>query len=199
MSELEIPYTVEPRPETGMYNGKLGMWLFLASELMLFGGLFSAYVLLRVGGPEWPRGADELNVTLAAINTVFLILSSMTIVSAWAGAVNGSVSTFRRYMFITILLGTVFVGIKGYEWYDKFSHDHYPSTSTFFAIYFVLTGVHLIHLVSGIFVALWHALFGARMMAKQPERFANRIEVTGLYWHFVDLMWLVIFPLLYLT
>ncbi len=199
MSHIEIPYTVEPRPETGMYNGKLGMWLFLASEIMLFGGLFSAYVLLRTGATEWPRGAELLNVPLAAVNTVILIVSSMTIISAWAAAKEGSTAGFRKFMFITIGLGALFVAIKLFEWNDKFSHDHYPSTSTFYAIYFVLTGVHLLHLVVGILVGCWHAIFGPAFMAKEPERFTNRIEVTGLYWHFVDLMWLVIFPLMYLT
>ena len=81
---MQIPYTVEPRPDTGVYNGKLGIWLFLASEVMLFGALFSSYVLLRVGAPTWPHGADILNVPLATLNTMVLITSSVTMVMAWA-------------------------------------------------------------------------------------------------------------------
>lgn len=197
--EMEIPYTVKQRPDTGLYNGKLGMWLFLASEVMLFGGLFSAYVFLRVGGPEWPRGADVLNVPLATLNTILLITSSMTMVIAWASLKLDDFGKFRKFIGITIALGVFFLLLKGFEYGDKFSHELYPKTSTFYAVYFTLTGLHMIHLLGGIVVCAYHALFGGRMWKDEPERFTNRIEVTGLYWHFVDLVWLVLFPSLYLT
>src|SRR5689334_25031860 len=92
--EIEIPYTVHPRPDTGLYNGKLGVWLFLASEVMLFGALFSTYVLLRVGNSTWEHGADILNVPLATLNTFVLIASSVTMVLSWAAL---KVNNFRRY------------------------------------------------------------------------------------------------------
>ena len=197
--DMEIPYTVKPRPDTGLYNGKLGMWLFLASEVMLFGGLFSAYVFLRTGAPQWPRGADVLNVPLATFNTVVLITSSMTMVMAWASLKLDDFSQYRKYIGATAALGVLFLLVKSYEYFDKFSHEHYPSTSTFYAIYFTLTGLHVLHLLGGILVCAYHGLFGGRMWKTEPERFTNRIEVTGLYWHFVDLVWLVLFPVLYLT
>jgi cytochrome c oxidase subunit 3 len=196
---MDIPYTVKARPDTGLYNGKLGMWLFLASEIMLFGGMFSAYVFLRTGSSDWPRGADVLNVPLATLNTVLLITSSMTMVMAWLALKMNDFGKFRRFLAITIALGVGFLLIKSYEYYDKISHDHLPSTSVFYAIYFALTGLHVLHLLGGILVCLWHLLFGKRLWDRAPEQFANRIEVTGLYWHFVDLVWIVLFPTLYLS
>ena len=196
---MDIPYTVKPRPDTGLYNGKLGMWLFLASEIMLFGGMFSAYVFLREGAASWPRGADVLNVPLATVNTALLITSSMTMVMSWLSLKLEDFGKFRRYLGITMALGVAFLAIKSFEYADKFSHGHYPSTDIFYAIYFALTGLHVLHLVAGIVVCAWHFLFGRRLWDKAPEQFTNRIEVTGLYWHFVDLVWLVLFPTLYLT
>ena len=195
---MEIPYTVENRPETGMYNGKLGMWLFLASEVMLFGALFSSYVLLRVNAIDWPRGPEVLNVPLATVNTLILISSSLAMLKAWAALKMNDFAAYKKFAWITIALGSVFIMIKMYEYSDKFSHDHYPSTSTFYAIYFTLTGLHVIHLLAGVLVNLFHVLFGGKLWKKTPEQFTNRIEVTGLYWHFVDLVWLVMFPTLYL-
>ena len=173
--------------------------LFLSSEVMLFGGMFSAYVLLRTLSTSWPRGADVLNVPLATLNTALLITSSMTMVMSWLALKMNDFGRFRRFIEITMLLGTGFLAIKGFEYYGKFQHGHYPSTSVFYAIYFTLTGLHVLHLFGGILVCGWHALFGKKLWNTQPERFTNRIEVTGLYWHFVDLVWIVMFPTLYLT
>lgn len=196
---MDIPYTVKARPDTGLYNGKLGMWLFLGSEVMLFGGMFSAYVMLRVSALDWPRGADELNVPLATANTLILISSSMTMVMAWFSLKLNDFGKFKTFLTLTVALGAAFLAIKGFEYYDKFSHEHYPATSTFYAIYFTLTGLHVLHLFGGIVACAYHLLFGVKMWSSDPERFTNRIEVTGLYWHFVDLVWLVLFPVVYLT
>lgn len=195
---MDIPYTVENRPDTGMYNGKLGMWLFLASEVMLFGALFSSYVLLRVNAVDWPKGTEVLNVPLATVNTLILIGSSLAMLKAWAALKMNDHAAYKKFAWITIAMGTAFILIKMYEYSDKFSHEHYPSTSTFYAIYFTLTGLHVVHLFAGVLVNLFHVLFGGKLWASKPGQFTNRIEVTGLYWHFVDLVWLVMFPTLYL-
>lgn len=195
---MDIPYTVKNRPETGLYNGKLGMWLFLASEVMLFGALFSSYVLLRVNAVDWPQGKDVLNVPLATVNTLILIGSSFTMLKAWVALKLDNVADYKKFSWITIVLGSVFILIKMYEYSDKFSHEHYPSTSTFYAIYFTLTGLHVFHLLVGVLVNLYHVVLGGKFREAHPEQFTNRIEVTGLYWHFVDLVWLVMFPTLYL-
>src|SRR6266566_2523940 len=106
---MEIPYTAEIRPDTGLVNGKLGVWLFLASEVMLFSALFSSYVLLRVGSTEWPHGFQELNVPMAAINTIILISSSVTMVMAWASLKMKNFARFRLYLGTTILLAVAFL------------------------------------------------------------------------------------------
>src|SRR5689334_24643518 len=110
---MEIPYTVEPRPDSGLANGKLGVWLFLASEVMLFGALFSAYILLRVGAVEWPHG--ELSVTLGTINTVILISSSVTMVMAWASLKMNNFARHRMFLALTFVLSLVFLVNKYFE------------------------------------------------------------------------------------
>ena len=194
----EIPYTVELRPDTGLNNGKIGIWLFLASEVMLFGALFASYVMLRVGAPEWPAGATYLNVPLATLNTVVLISSSVTMVLAWASLVKGEFGRFRLFLGITILCGLAFLVVKYFEYSTKFHHELFPSTNTFLAIYFTLTGLHGLHIIGGMIVMLYFIGPGAKMWKTNPDQFAGRIEYTGLYWHFVDLVWIFLFPVLYL-
>jgi len=195
---MQIPYTVEPRPDTGLYNGKLGIWLFLASEVMLFGALFSSYVLLRVGAATWPHGADILNVPLATLNTMVLITSSVTMVMSWASLKQGRFGAYKMYMLMTFLCGVGFMVIKTIEYTAKFSHHLYPKNDTFMAIYFTLTGLHGIHVLGGMVVMAYLLGPGAKMWKTDPGRLTNRVEVTGLYWHFVDLVWIFLFPLLYL-
>src|SRR5881394_1479542 len=119
---MDIPYIVKPREDTGLYNAKVGIWLFLASEVMLFGALFSSYILLRVGAPEgyWPHG--WLNIPVGTANTVVLITSSITTVMAWASCKMNQYGKFKFYHACTILLAFTFVGIKSYEYHDKFTH-----------------------------------------------------------------------------
>jgi heme/copper-type cytochrome/quinol oxidase subunit 3 len=196
---LEIPYNNEPRPDTGLYNAKFGIWLFLASEVMLFGALFTSYVAIRVGSDKWPAGEDVgLNIWLATINTFVLIASSVTMVMSWAALIEKNLSKYKMFMGITILCGVIFMVIKGFEYSAKFSHGIFPKTDTFFALYFTLTGLHGLHVLGGMIVNgyLWGP--GAKMWHTDPVRFTNRIECAGLYWHFVDLVWIFLFPTLYL-
>jgi len=205
--DLQIPYTVAPRRDTGVNNGKLGIWLFLASEVMLFGGLFASYVFLRIGAETWPgalhgevfnRAHDVLNVPLATLNTMVLIASSVTMVMAWASLKLNDFRKYKLYMGLTILAGLAFLVIKALEYGDKFSHAYYPETSTFLAIYFVMTGLHAVHVTGGIVVNAYFWGPGAKMWKTEPDHFANRIEIAGLYWHFVDLVWIFLFPTIYL-
>ncbi|HEX7186479.1 MAG TPA: cytochrome c oxidase subunit 3 [Thermoanaerobaculia bacterium] len=196
---MDIPYTVEARPDTGVYNAKLGIWLFLASEVMLFGALFSTYILLRTGAESWPHGRDlGLNVPLATLNTMVLIASSVTVVLSWASLRLNDLKKYRLYMGLTLLCALGFLVIKYFEYMEKFHHGHYPSFNTFFAIYFTLTGLHGLHVLGGIVVNgyLWGP--GVKLWHRDPQRFTNRVEVAGLYWHFVDLVWIFLFPVLYL-
>lgn len=195
---MEIPYIVEARPDTGLTNGKLGLWLFLASEIMLFGGLFSAYVLLRVGAADWPQASHYLNIPLATLNTVILISSSVTMVMAWASLLKKNFSAYKKYMLLTLLCSFGFLGIKYLEYSAKFHHGYFPSTNNFFGIYFVMTGLHMLHVIGGIVVFIYLLFFGSKMWLKNPDQYTNRIEYAGLYWHFVDLVWIFLFPSLYL-
>ncbi len=271
---MEIPYTVQPRPDTGLYNAKLGIWLFLASEVMLFGGLFSAYVLLRAGAEPgmWPHG--WLNVTLGTINTLLLALSAITTLLAWAACKVRDFGKFKFFHACTILLALAFLGIKSYEYHDKFIHyeiaiasgehagkfadghlveksadfdlkkktgtvtleghivddrkelmdmrseeahkavhheitiaaadikkmqNYGPWHNTFTAIYFTMSGLHALHILGGTLVIFYLWGPGSKMWKTDPERFTNRIEVSGLFWHFVDLVWIFLFPVMYLT
>jgi len=198
IADQEIPYTVAPRPDTGLFNAKLGIWLFLASEIMLFGGLFSSYILLRIGSPDWPVGSSLLSVPTGACNTLILITSSVTMLLAWASLRMNNFSRFRLYMGITILCSLVFLSIKGCEYAGKFHHHHFPKTSTFLAIYFTMTGIHALHIIGGLIVNAYLWLPGSKMWKTDPERFTNRVEIAGIYWHFVDLVWLFLFSVLYL-
>jgi cytochrome c oxidase subunit III len=195
---MEIPYTVEVRPDTGLSNGKLGVWLFLASEVMLFGALFSSYIILRVGSTEWPHGSEELSVPLAAFNTIVLIASSVTMVMAWVSLKMQQFAKFRMYLGATILLALTFLVVKYFEYEHHLVAGEGPWHSTFLAIYFTMTGLHGLHILGGVIVNsyLWGP--GAKMWKTQPVRFTNRIEIAGLYWHFVDLVWIFLFPVLYL-
>jgi len=195
---MQIPYTVEARPDTGLYNAKLGVWLFLASEVMLFGALFSTLILLRTGAAEWPHGYEILNVPLATLNTMVLISSSVSVVLSWASLRLGDFKKFRLWMGVTFALGVGFMIIKTIEYASKFEHHLYPSNDNFMAIYFTLTGLHGLHVLGGMIVMAYLIGPGSRMWKSQPDRFTNRVEVVGLYWHFVDLVWIFLFPTLYL-
>jgi heme/copper-type cytochrome/quinol oxidase subunit 3 len=195
---MQIPYTVTARPDTGLNNAKLGIWLFLASEVMLFGALFSSYVLIRVTALEWPHGYTILSVPLATFNTVVLISSSVTMVMSWASLMMKDFSKYRMYMGATVACAFIFLIVKAFEYYEHVHIGEVPATSTFFAIYYTLTGLHGLHVIGGIVVNSYFLGPGAKMWRSEPERFANRVEVAGLYWHFVDLVWIFLFPVLYL-
>ena len=196
--DIEIPYTVKPRPDTGLTNGKLGMWLFLASEIMLFGGLFAAYIFLRAADPAWPKGSQILNIPLATLNTAVLITSSVTVVLAWASLLKKEFGRYRVYMILTILCSLFFMLIKYFEYTHKFETGLLPSTNNFLAVYFTMTGLHGLHILGGVAVFVYLLGPGSKMWHTNPEQYTNRIEYTGLYWHFVDLVWIFLFPSLYL-
>ena len=181
---------------TGIPNGKLGMWVFLASEVMFFTGLIGAYLVLRLGHPAWPGSEGRLNVWIGTTNTLVLICSSTTIVLALAAAGRGALGAVRRWLLATVGLGSLFLVIKGFEYAAKFSHHILPSTNVFWSCYFVLTGFHALHVLGGIVFNLWVLAY-----ARSPGAWASRgrrLEYAGLYWHFVDIVWIFLFPMLYL-
>ena len=198
-----IPYIVEERPDTGLNNSKLGIWIFLASEVMLFGGLFSAYVFLRIAATGHPDGdfdywGSKLNVPMATFNTLVLITSSVTMVMSWVSLKLKDITKFKIYLGLTLLCSFGFLIVKYFEYSAKFAHGYVPAYSTSLACYFTMTGLHVVHVLGGIAVFIYLIGPGLKMWNSEPERFTNRIEVAGLYWHFVDLVWIFLFPALYL-
>jgi cytochrome c oxidase subunit 3 len=187
----------------------LGMWVFLVTEVLFFGGLFLTYTLYRSWYPEaFAAASHELDVTLGTINTVVLITSSLTMALAVHAAQLGQRKALMLFLILTMLLGTVFLGIKSVEYYHKFAEHHVPgpdfhfekefarNAQLFFSLYFVMTGLHAIHMIIGIGIMLvmlkwaWNGTITAE--------YSSPIEISGLYWHFVDIVWIFLFPLLYL-
>ena len=196
---MEIPFTVSERPDTGLTNPKFGIWLFLASEVMLFGSLFSSYIILRTGSLDWPVQSDELNITIGAINTAILIASSLTMVLSWTALKEKQFKRFKLFIGLTILFAVLFLVLKIWlEYIPKIHHGHFLSTNTFFAMYYLMTGLHALHILGGVVVMIFFWGPGSKMWQTNPDQFVNRIEVVGLYWHFVDLVWIFLFPTLYL-
>ncbi len=258
---MEIPYAVYPRPDTGIYNAKVGIWLFLASEVMLFGALFSAYVLIRVGMPpgEWPHGWQ--NVTLGTLNTVVLALSAITTLMAWVACKVRQWGKFKFFHACTLLLALTFMVIHLSEYRDDLTHyeihlndgriadghmvannppadyvmidgryvdneeqlidlrsqkdikeseikisrtdikdmqSYGPWHNDYMALDFTMTGLHMLHVFAGSIVIGFLWFRGRKLWEVDPEHFTNRVEVSGLFWHFVDLVWIFLFPVLYL-
>ena len=187
----------------------LGMWVFLVTEVLFFGGLFATYMVYRSQYPEaFAAASHELDVTLGTINTVVLITSSLTMALAVHAAQLGQRKLLMTFLILTMILGGVFLGIKSVEYYHKFAEHHVPGpgfqfekeyiqhAQLFFSLYFVMTGLHALHMIIGIgimLVMLWWSWNGTI-----TEEYSSPIEISGLYWHFVDIVWIFLFPLLYL-
>jgi cytochrome c oxidase subunit 3 len=200
-------------------SASLGMWVFLATEVMFFGGLFCAYLVYRRWYfPDFAAASSTINMWLGATNTAVLICSSLTVVLAvWAA------QTARRTMLIisliaTMLLGMAFLGIKGIEYKEKFDEHHVPGASfsfdkvqvpghpdqyanphhaqIFFSLYFVMTGLHALHMIIGLGIFLWLLIMAWK--GRFTPEWHTPVEIGGLYWHFVDIVWIYLFPLLYL-
>ena len=181
---------------TGIPSAKLGMWLFLVSEIMLFTGLLGAYIVLRAGIPDWPAPGHNLKISLAALNTFVLLTSSMTMALGVAAVEKRDTARLRLFLAATILLGLVFLGVKGFEYSEKFHHGHVPGSGIFWDCYFTLTGFHGLHVLVGILINLW--VLGLTFGRGFQEQKGHLVEISGLYWHFVDVVWIFLFPLLYL-
>ncbi len=188
---------LRPIGVTGIDNRKLGMWIFLASEVMLFAGFIGSFVNLRAANlVPMTESASLLNRPLGALNTFLLITSSFTMAMAVGSMHEGNRSRVKTFLLLTILLGAGFLGVKAVEYTQKFSHHYTPHTDLFFSFYFIMTGLHALHVLVG--VGLLAALWGG--VATHHRRVDDVVvENVGLYWHFVDVVWIFLFPLLYLT
>lgn len=182
--------------QTGIHNGKIAIWLFLASEVMFFTGLIGAYIVLRMGQGEWPDPTQTLNVPLTAANTFLLICSSVTLVYGLQHVQLGNRAKGNWGLFLTFLFGAVFVSVQAYEYYELYTHGMTPFVNIFGSCFYAMTGFHGLHVLMGVIAMAALTIMG--LMGKfGPKNFAA-IELTGLYWHFVDLVWIILFAIVYL-
>ena len=175
-------------------RGKIAIWLVIASEVMIFGGAVGSYILARAAGPGWSAEAAHLSTSLATINTFVLLTSSMTMAMAFAAYQKGDQREVRRFLLFTILLGLAFLGIKAYEYTSHIMEGDVPWSGSFWSFYYALTGLHALHVIAGAIVNFILFLAAGRGLST-----GYRIEIAGLYWHFVDIVWIFLFPLLYLS
>jgi heme/copper-type cytochrome/quinol oxidase subunit 3 len=178
-------------------RGKFAIWLFLATEVMFFAGLIGTYIVLRSGAKSWPNPQDRLAVNVTAVNTFVLIFSSWLMVRALFAAERGDKVGTLRWLGATILGGSAFVGVQVFEYYQLVAKDHFwPNTDLFWGTFYLMTGFHGFHVVVGV-IWLICAWFRAARGGYSAHNFLG-LELAGLYWHFVDLVWVLLFTIVYL-
>ena len=188
----------------------LGMWIFLITEIMFFGGLFLAYTIYRdTYFPVFALASSSLNAVIGAVNTAVLLCSSFTMVLAVRASQVGQRNALIIFLILTLILGVAFLGVKAYEWNEKFQEHHVPGPTfhlegtgqqgeaqLFFSLYFAMTGLHALHMVIGCGILTW--LLIQSWKGKFTPEYMTPVDIAGLYWHFVDIIWIFLFPLLYL-
>ena len=190
------------------------MWVFLITEIMFFGGMFLAYTIYRTSFPViFGLASSSLNLPIGATNTCVLLLSSFTMVMAVRAAQLGQKRMIIFFLIITMLFGFAFLGIKAYEWTEKFEEHHVPAQASFhldgvtgpdqqghaklfFSLYFAMTGLHALHMVVGVCILSFIILQTAK--GTYSAKYYTPVDIAGLYWHFVDIVWIFLFPLFYL-
>lgn len=208
MSNSELSHqfeTLEQQEEAA----SLGIWAFLVTEALFFGGLFLLYTVYRLKFPEtFVECSKLMNLKLGVLNTAVLLSSSLTMAFSVDSAKEGHRYKTVAWILITLLLGTAFLGIKGLEYHHKFTEHlvpgpyfhldspHQREAQIFFALYFAMTGLHALHMIIGI--AVLTVIAGMASAGKFSKTYSNPVHVAGLYWHFVDIIWIFLFPLLYL-
>jgi heme/copper-type cytochrome/quinol oxidase subunit 3 len=192
---------MQPPPDrevgAGVYNEKVGMWVFLGSEVMFFTALIGTYIILRVAHPEaWAPPGKVLNVPITAVNTFLLICSSVTMVKAYAAVQDGDQRGLRRWLLATVLIGATFVGVQVYEYAHLIEKGFVPSQGLYGSTFYTMTGFHGFHVTMGVLCmtyVTWKAFRG-----RYTQLDHRGVEVIGLYWHFVDLVWIILFTIVYL-
>jgi heme/copper-type cytochrome/quinol oxidase subunit 3 len=192
---------MQPPPDreigAGVYNEKVGMWVFLASEVMFFTALIGTYIILRFSRPEaWAAPGVVLNVPVTAVNTFLLICSSVTMVKAFAAAQDGDQAKLRLWLVATTLIGASFVGVQAYEYTELVHKGFVPGEGLYGSTFYTMTGFHGFHVTMGVICLLYVTLKAFR--GKYTATDHRGVEVIGLYWHFVDLVWIILFTIVYL-
>ncbi len=181
------------RAATGIATGKLAVWWILASEVVIFGGLLASYIIHRLGHPEWADAAAHTDVRIGAFNTFVLLTSSLTAVLAHQAAERRDGRMAARWLYATVGGAAIFVGVKSYEWWVEITHGYTITANTFWSFYYSAAGLHAFHVIAGAVIML----FVAKDAKKNLE--LHRVELIGIYWHFVDIVWIFLFPLLYIA
>ena len=179
----------------GIPTPKLAVWLFLASEIMFFTGLIVAYVSIRYNTPDWPSAAGLLSVPLVAFNTFLLICSSVTMVMGYDSAERGNLRRAGMFLLATALLGALFVGVQAYEWSELMHEGVRIDSNLFGGSFYTLTGFHGAHVAIGV---IWVLAVAVKTLRGGYNHDHLGIELAGLYWHFVDLVWIMLFTIIYL-
>jgi len=181
------------RSATGVPTGRLAVWWLLASEIFIFGGLITCFVLFKLNDSPGFEDASLTSVTAGAINTFVLLTSSLTVVLAHAAIEKGNIEKSFKYIWYTIGFGFIFLIIKTYEYTGKIIHGHTITENLFWSFYYTMTGLHALHVIGGMVIM---ALISFDL--RKGHNF-QRVELIGIYWHFVDLVWIFLFPLLYIA
>lgn len=197
VDSARVAAIVERDPIRSIDPGKIAIWWFLASEIMVFGALLGVFVLFSFAHGGFAADGAHVKWRLGAFNTLVLVTSSLTMIMALASARKHNLVQTRLFLLATVMLGLLFLSVKGFEYTTEIHEGFTPATSIFWSFYFGMTGLHGIHVIAGIVINLM-LLIAA--LTKKPWQFLERrIEFAGLYWHFVDVVWIFLFPLLYLT
>jgi heme/copper-type cytochrome/quinol oxidase subunit 3 len=181
------------RSVTGVPTGRLAMWWLLASEIVIFGGLLCSYIMHRIGHPEWASEAAHTNTLAGAVNTVVLLTSSLSAVLAHQAAQTGNGKKAANYLWLTILGAGMFLVIKSFEWTHEIQAGFVLTRSGFWSFYYCAAGLHALHVIAGSIAMAFVAVDAAK------GRELQRVEYAGIYWHFVDVVWVFLFPLLYIA
>jgi len=181
------------RSAAGLPTGRLGVWWVIASEVVIFGGLLSSYVMHRLAHDAWAAQAAHTNMWIGAFNTWVLLTSSLCAVLGHKAAESGDGPKAARFIYLTMLGGATFIVVKAFEWTNEISHGFTITSSTFWSFYYTAAGLHALHVIAGVVIMAFVAADARRNLE------LHRVELIGIYWHFVDIVWIFLFPLLYIA
>ncbi len=179
----------------GLTPGRLGIWTLIASEIVLFAGLFGSFILMRMINPTWSEEARHLNLVAGTLNSLVLLVSNFFMMKASVSVNGGRGEEAKKFLWLTIVMGFLFLCVKAYEYSGEFAHGEFPTSGGFWSFYFLMTGIHATHILGGL-VALFLLL--GKTSHEPLEGLRSRATITGIYWSFVEVVWIFLFPMLYL-
>jgi cytochrome c oxidase subunit III len=179
----------------GLTPGRLGIWTLIASEIVLFAGLFGSFILMRLVNSAWSEEARHLSLLLGTLNSLVLLTSNFFMMKSSKSVAEDRAEDARKFMALTMLMGVVFLGIKAVEYSREFAHGEFPTTGGFWSFYFLMTGVHALHILGGLVAIL---MLWSKTHHEPLASLNSRATITGIYWSFVEVVWIFLFPMLYL-